>query len=320
MAALDKQSSNGMRSVSERYANTQGIARAKMQDRVAKIVLCAIAGVLLVVVGWLVLHVLAAGASKLIDIKFLAGASKTFGEGGGIGAQLFNTWYLLFVTLICSVPLSLGAAIYVTQYAKEGRMTRLFTTSIEVLASLPSIIVGLFGFLAFVLYAGWGFSILSGAITLTFFNLPILVRVMVQALQSVPRAQRDAALALGLTRWEATTQVLLPEALPALVTGVILSAGRVLGEAATLMYTAGQSTPALNFANFNPLSPSSPWNIMRPAETLAVHIWKINSESVIPDVAIISAGTAAVLLVCILTFNVLARFISSRFHKKVTAL
>ena len=180
-------------------------------------------------------------------------------------------------------------------------------------------VVGLFGFLFFVLYMGWGFSIIAGAVALTMFNIPILVRVIQQALEGVPRSQHDAGLAMGLTRWETTIHVLLPAAMPAIVTGVVLSAGRVFGEAAALIFTAGQSAPVLDFACLDFSSPSCPWNVFRPAETLAVHIWKINSEGVVPDLTAISNGTAAVLMVCILAFNILARVIGKYLERRLTS-
>ena len=173
--------------------------------------------------------------------------------------------------------------------------------------------------LFFVLQLGWGFSIMSGALALTMFNLPILTRVIQQALEAVPRDQRDAGLALGLTRWETTIHILIPSAMPAIVTGVILSAGRVFGEAAALIYTAGQSAPMLDFTNFDLSSASCPWDVWRPAETLAVHIWKINSEGVVPDLAAVSSGTAAVLMVCILAFNIIARIVGRRLERRLTA-
>ena len=221
--------------------------------------------------------------------------------------------------MIISVPLSLGAAIYLVEYAPGNRVTHIIKTVIEVLSSLPSIVVGLFGFLLFVIYFGWGFSIISGAFALTIFNIPLLVRVIQQALESVPTTQRDAGLALGLTRWETTIHILLPTAMPAIITGIILSAGRVFGEAAALIYTAGQSAPMLDFTCLDFSSPTCPWNIFRPAETLAVHIWKINSEGVVPDLAAISNGTAAVLMICVLLFNLIARFVGKRVGKKLVA-
>lgn len=154
------------------------------------------------------------------------------------------------LTLLISVPIALGGAIYLTEYAPKNRLTHFVKTAIEALSSLPSIVVGLFGFLFFVLQMGWGFSILSGALALTMFNLPILVRVIQQALEAIPNDQREGGLALGASRWETTIHVLLPAALPAIITGIILSAGRVFGEAAALIYTAGQSAPHARFHEF----------------------------------------------------------------------
>ena len=295
------------------------VKRISRQDKIATVVLTAIVGFVIAVLAAIVLYILVSGAGKLFDISFLTGKPQQFKAGGGIGPELFNSFYLLFFTLLISVPISLGAAIFLSQYAPDNWMTAAAKTAIETLSSLPSIVVGLFGFLFFVLYMGWGFSIIAGAVALTMFNIPILVRVIQQALEDVPRSQRDAALAMGLTRWEATIHVLLPAAMPAIVTGIVLSAGRVFGEAAALIFTAGQSAPVLDFMCFDFSSPSCPWNVFRPAETLAVHIWKINSEGVVPDLEAISNGTAAVLMVCILGFNVIARFVGKALEKRLTS-
>lgn len=291
-------------------------SRAKRADFLAQTILKFIVAFIALILCSLVAYILYQGMTH-ITFRFLFSQSQAFRAGGGIGIQLFNSFYLLFITLLLSVPLSLGAAIYLTQYASRGRMTQLIKLLIEMLSSLPSIVVGLFGFLLFVIKFGWGFSILSGSLALTIFNLPILVRVMQQALESVSAHQRDAGLALGLSRWETCLFILIPEALPGIITGIILSAGRVFGEAAALIYTAGQSAPPLDFTNFNLLSYTCPWNIFRPAETLAVHIWKINSEGIIPDLNIVSNGTAAVLMLCILIFNLVARALGKKLHKKM---
>ena len=295
------------------------VKRISRQDIIATVILTAIVGLVIAMLVAIVLYILASGVGKLFDISFLTGKPQQFKAGGGIGPELFNSFYLLFLTLLISVPISLGAAIFLSQYAPDNWMTAAAKTAIETLSSLPSIVVGLFGFLFFVLYMGWGFSIIAGAVALTMFNIPILVRVIQQALEDVPRSQRDAALAMGLTRWEATIHVLLPAAMPAIVTGIVLSAGRVFGEAAALIFTAGQSAPVLDFMCFDFSSPSCPWNVFRPAETLAVHIWKINSEGVVPDLEAVSNGTAAVLMVCILGFNVIARFVGKALEKRLTS-
>ena len=295
------------------------VKRINRQDKIATVILTAIVGLVIAMLAAIVIYILASGAGKLFDISFLTGKPQQFKAGGGIGPELFNSFYLLFLTLLISVPISLDAAIFLSQYAPDNWMTAAAKTAIETLSSLPSIVVGLFGFLFFVLYMGWGFSIIAGAVALTMFNIPILVRVIQQALEDVPRSQRDAALAMGLTRWEATIHVLLPAAMPAIVTGIVLSAGRVFGEAAALIFTAGQSAPVLDFMSFDFSSPSCPWNVFRPAETLAVHIWKINSEGVVPDLDAVSNGTAAVLMVCILGFNVIARFVGKALEKRLTS-
>lgn len=298
------------------------IARARrtvMVDKAATGVLGAMVVAICVLLFSLIAYILVNGASKLFDASFLAGKPEQFKEGGGIGPELFNSFYLLVLTLAISVPVALGGAIYLTEYAPKNKLTHFVKTAIEALSSLPSIVVGLFGFLFFVLQMGWSFSILSGAFALTMFNLPILVRVIQQAFEAIPDDQREGGLALGASRWETTIHVLLPAALPAIITGIILSAGRVFGEAAALIYTAGQSAPMLDFTCFDFSSASCPWNVFRPAETLAVHIWKINSEGVVPDLEAVSNGTAAVLMVCILAFNLLARFFGRLASKRMGA-
>ena len=136
-------------------------------------------------------------------------------------------------------------------------------------------VVGLFGYLIFVVQFQYGFSILSGALALTVFNLPQMTRTVEDSLRTVHHTQREAGLALGLSRWETVCHVVVPEALPGIVTGIVLASGRIFGEAAALIYTAGQSAPALNWSDWNPLSISSPISIFRQAETLAVHICSI---------------------------------------------
>lgn len=291
--------------------------RIVAQNKAATVVLTLIVSFICLVLVAIIGYILVNGIGKALDIGFLTGKPEQFKEGGGIGPQLFNSFYLLVLTLVISVPISLGAAIYLSEYAPVNRITAAVKTIIEALSSLPSIVVGLFGFLFFVLQMGWGFSIISGALALTMFNLPILVRVIQQALEAIPDDQREGGLALGASRWETTIHVLMPAALPAIITGVILSAGRVFGEAAALIYTAGQSAPMLDFTSFDLSSPSCPWNIFRPAETLAVHIWKINSEGVVPDLEAVSNGTAAVLMICVLAFNLLARFFGRIASRKV---
>ena len=291
---------------------------AKRSDKIATGVLYAVAGVIVLILASLLLYILVRGIPH-INWEFLTSSSKAYQEGGGIGIQLFNSLYLLLVTMIISFPISLGAGIYLSEYAKKIWLTDIIRTSIEILSSLPSVVVGLFGFLVFVIQFGYGFSIISGALALTFFNLPLLTRNVEESLQAIHYTQREAGLSLGLSRWETVTRIIVPEATPGILTGVILSSGRIFGEAAALIYTAGQSAPALDFTNWNPLSVSSPIGLFRQAETLAVHIWKINTEGTMPDGAQVSAGASAVLIIAVLLFNFGARAAGKRLYKKMTS-
>ncbi|WP_368264418.1 phosphate ABC transporter permease PstA [Enterococcus innesii] len=291
---------------------------AKRSDKIATGVLYAVAGVIVLILASLLLYILVRGIPH-INWEFLTSSSKAYQEGDGIGIQLFNSLYLLLVTMIISFPISLGAGIYLSEYAKKNWLTDIIRTSIEILSSLPSVVVGLFGFLVFVIQFGYGFSIISGALALTFFNLPLLTRNVEESLQAIHYTQREAGLSLGLSRWETVTRIIVPEATPGILTGVILSSGRIFGEAAALIYTAGQSAPALDFTNWNPLSVSSPIGLFRQAETLAVHIWKINTEGTMPDGAQVSAGASAVLIIAVLLFNFGARAAGKRLYKKMTS-
>lgn len=291
---------------------------AKKLDKIATAILYTIAGIIVAILASLILYILVRGLPH-VSWSFLTGKSSSYQAGGGIGIQLYNSFLLLVITLFISVPLSMGAGIYLAEYAKKGRVTNFVRTCIEILSSLPSVVVGLFGYLIFVVQFEYGFSIISGALAMTVFNLPQMTRNIEDSLKNVHHTQREAGLALGLSRWETVLHVVVPEALPGIVTGVVLASGRIFGEAAALIYTAGQSAPALDWSNWNILSVTSPISIFRQAETLAVHIWKVNSEGTIPDGTLVSAGSAAVLLIFILIFNFGARKLGSYLHKKLTA-
>lgn len=291
---------------------------AKQVNKLATGILYTIAGIIIMILASLLLFILVRGLPH-VNWNFLTGKSSSYQAGGGIGIQLYNSFFLLVVTLFISIPLSMGAGIYLSEYAKKGLLTNFVRTCIEILSSLPSVVVGLFGYLIFVVQFEYGFSIISGALALTVFNLPQMTRTVEDSLRNVHHTQREAGLALGLSRWETIIHVVIPEALPGIVTGIVLASGRIFGEAAALIYTAGQSAPALDWNNWNVLSVTSPISIFRQAETLAVHIWKVNSEGTIPDATRVSAGSAAVLLIFILIFNLSARRIGKVLYQKLTS-
>ena len=290
--------------------------RPEKIDRIATIVILGLTGMVGLLIISLLVYILATGLPN-ISWHFLTSSAEAFKSEGGIRDQLFNSLYLVVITMIVSVPLALCAAIYLSEYAPANRLTSLLRLAIEVLSSLPSVVVGLFGYLVFVLKFGMDFSLLAGALALTILNLPILTRSCEDALQQVPYLQRQAGLGLGMSKWRIVTKIVLPAALPGIITGIILSAGRIFGEAAALIYTAGQSSPAIDYSDWNPFSPTSYLNPMRPAETLAVHIWKVNSEGLVPDARAVSNGSAAVLVITILLFNLLARYVGHLIKRRL---
>jgi len=287
-------------------------------DRLATLMFWCGALLVLLILGALLGYILYHGL-RAINWRFITSPPQNMAAGGGIGPQIFNSFYLLLLSMLITVPVGLLAGIYLAEYAARGPATDFIRLCIETLSSLPSIVVGLFGLLIFVNMTGWGYTLLSGALSLAVINLPLMVRVSEEAIRSVAPEMREASLALGATRWQTMWRVIIPSAFPGLLTGMIIASGRVFGEAAALLYTAGMSSPPLHFNDWNPFSPFSPLNPLRPAETLAVHIWKINSESLIPDVRRVADGSAAVLVLVVLVFNLLARWLGGLMHRRMTA-
>ncbi len=290
---------------------------AKIVDRIATVVIWALSVGIVALLASFLGYLLVTGG-RYITLHFLT-APPLITAGGGVGPELWNSFYLLFLTMLISIPIGVGAGIYLAEFAPENAVTGVIRTATETLASLPSIIVGLFGLLLFVQIFHLGFSMLAGALALTVFNLPIIERVAESSIRALPSELREGSLALGMTRWQAIRTVLLSSALPGLVTGFILAAGRIFGEAAALLFTAGQSTSELNWHDLSLWSDTSPLGLRRPAETLAVHIWKLNSEGLVPDFRQIANGSAALLIVLVLLFNVLARFLGRWLYRRITA-
>jgi phosphate transport system permease protein len=288
-------------------------------DRAATAALWAIA---LFVIGTLlaiIVHFIAASLPTF-SLSFLW-SDPSDAEIGGIGPVLWNSIYILILTMLITVPLGVLGGIYMAEYANEGRLTNAIRTAQELMSSVPSIVVGLFGLALFVAQTGWGFTALSGALTLTVFNLPLLSRLTEQAIRAVPADERNGSLALGSTKWQTIRHVVLPIAIPGIVTGIILTSGRVFGEAAALLFTAGQSTPTnYDFGNVNLSDPASPWSPFRPATTLAVYIWKLNSEGLAQDTREIADMSSMVLILMVLLFNLSSRGLGRLLQRRITGV
>lgn len=289
---------------------------AKMKDKIATAVLYILSALVLLLLVSLIGFIIYNGRDSL-NLNFLFGKPK-FGEaGGGIGPQLFNSFYLLVIALLITIPLGIGAGVYLSEYAKEGYFLNIIRLCIETMASLPSIVVGLFGLIIFVKITG-GYNLLSGALAITVLNLPSMTRVCENSIKAASVGVKEASLGLGATRWQTIKRVILPSALPQILTGIILAAGRIFGEAAALLYTAGMSAPPLRFSNISLINKASSFSLFRPAETLAVYIWKLNSEAAVPDAGKIAAGASAVLVIMVLLFNVFARLLGKKIYKSYT--
>lgn len=287
---------------------------AKKVDKIATVIFYIISMFIVLLLATFILYILYKGGSML-NPSFLFGKPKLTGEGGGIGPQLFNSFYMLIVSLIITVPIGVGAGIYLAEYAKEGPILRFIRMSLETMSSLPSIVIGMFGLLVFVNMAGWGYSILAGALSVSILNIPSMTRISENAIVAASKRVKEASLGLGATRWQTLARLTVPTAMGEILTGIILASGRIFGEAAAFLYTAGLSSKNLNFDVISLSGNSSAFSLFRPAETLAVHIWKLNSEGVVPDAAQIANGTAAVLIIAVLLFNVGARLLGNKIMK-----
>lgn len=243
----------------------------------------------------------------VLSWDFIFGMPSDIRAGGGVGPQFFNSFYVLFLSLIFSIPIAVGAGIYLAEYAGNGRLTDAIRLSTESLATVPSIVLGLFGMIIFVNFLGMGFSIIGGSLTLMLLNLPVLVRVTEESIKTVPAYYREASLALGATKWQTIWRVVLPNALPGIITGITLTAGRALGETAILIFTAGTT-----------VSRQAPdFDVTAAGETLAVHMWYVMAVGLVPDRLDIANGIGALLIITILIFNLIFAIPGRLLQKKM---
>ncbi len=232
--------------------------------------------------------------------EFLSTNPVDMGRSGGILATIVSTLYLIVIALLFATPLGLGTAIYLTEYTREGLTTRIIRFGTESLAGIPSIILGLFGFAIFVMAFGWGWSLLSGGLTLSVMLLPTIIRTSEELIMAVPQEYREVSYSLGIGKWRTITRIVLPSALPGIATGIVLSIARSIGETAVIIFTAGSS---LRF----------PKTVFESGRTLAVHFYILAREGISMPMAY---GTAAVLVVVILLINISAYVLMRYFMKK----
>jgi len=270
-------------------------------ERLARALLWTMLSLALVILASLLLFVLERGLPH-VSWTFLARAPRDSGRGGGVFPILIGTLEVTLLGVAAAAPLGIGTAVYLCEYTREGRATRLIRFGSDCLAGVPSIIFGLFGLVLFVTTLGMGWSILAGALTLALMTLPTVIRTSEEALKAVPSKYREVAASLGASKWQTIWFVLLPAALPGIVTGLILGAGRAVGETAALIFTAGSALPH-----------AVPRSVFESTRTLSVHFYQLAREGISSERAYASA---VVLVGAIAIINLGSSFLLQRFARR----
>ncbi len=242
----------------------------------------------------------------MLKWSFLSTAPNPIENTIGILPAIINTLYIILLSILISVPLGVGGAVYLNEYAKNKTVIRIIEFTTETLAGIPSIIFGVFGYVFFCTVLNLKVSLLSGALTLTLMVLPTIVRTMQEALKAVPKSYREGAAGLGTTKWHTIRTILLPSAMPGLITAIILAIGRIVGESAALILVSGGSAIYMPRGNFFE-------QLMGSGATLSVELYRYAYSRGLNDVGF---GIAAVLLIIVLILNLTTRLISRRLEKK----
>ena len=252
--------------------------------------------ILIVIIGYILINGL-----PHISWEFLTTSPKDFGAEGGILPMIVSTIYVTFFAVLIATPIGVGSAIYLYEYAGEGKFVKAIRFCSESLVSLPSIIFGLFGLAFFVEFLNLGWCILSASLTLAIMAMPTIMRTAENALEAVPPNYREGSLGMGATRWQTIENVILPAAIPGIITGVILGIARAIEETAAIMYTVGSST-------------AIPITIFDQARPLPLHLYMLATEGIsIPN----TFATATVLIVIILAITISTNYLVDRYQKKM---
>lgn len=266
----------------------------------ALIYICAASSVLLLV--GIIAYVLVRGIGQ-INLSFLTNVTSVLRGTVGIAGNIVNTLYIIIITMLVATPIGIGAAVYLNEYAKPGRLVSLIEFATETLAGIPSIIFGLFGMMFFSQTLGLGYSLLTGSFTLTLMVLPLITRNTQEALKTVPDSYRTGAVGLGAGKWYTIRTILLPSAMPGIITGVILAIGKIVGESAALLFTAGSAYTL-------PSGISDIFSkIFSSGGTLTIQLY-LSAQKGEFDIAF---GIAVVLLVIVLLINAATKLLTSKF-------
>ena len=223
-----------------------------------------------------------------LDAAFILEEPRRAGRVGGISTIILNTLFMIFLTLLLAGPIGVAAAVYLTEYARQNRINEILRFGTETLAGVPSIIFGLFGFILFVMYLDIGVGLFSGTLTITFMILPTIIRAAEEAIKSVPQSMRESSLALGATKWQTVTRVVVPAAIPGIMTGLILAIGRAVGETAALLFTMGSDYRLAR-------------DFLSSARVLSVHLYILVREGISFERAF-ATGTILIIIILLINF------------------
>ncbi|EGQ8027895.1 phosphate ABC transporter permease PstA [Vibrio vulnificus] len=273
----------------------------QVKDNILNALVWAAAALTVGFLFWIIWYILSNGLQH-VDWNFISDNYTRTGEEHGIFPMIISTIYMVVASIAVAAPLGIMTAIYLTEYAKVGsRLVKVIRFCTESLAGIPSIIFGLFGMTFFVAILGLGFSILSGALTLSILILPVIIRTTEEALMAVPQTYREGSYGLGASKIYTIWRLILPSAMPGILTSVILSIGRVIGESAPVFLTAGMVARI-------------PDSLLDSGRTLTVHLYKLTTELFTIDEWNQAYGTATVLIVVVLLINMVTKLIAKRFN------
>lgn len=273
----------------------------KVMEKIAYSGLYAAVGILMAVLAILILDIIMEGL-PVLSWEFITGYPSNLGREGGIFPAIIGTIYLVTGAILIALPLGFGATIYLSEYTREGWITKIIRTGVDLLNGTPSIVFGLFGFAFLVIFVGFGVSLLTGWIVLALMVLPTIIRTSEEALKSIPNTMREGSLALGASKWQTIRKVVLPAAVPGIITGTILSIGRAAGETAPIMFTAVVFT-----------SRFLPDSIFEPVMALPYYLYILSTS--VPGAQQNAYGTALVLLITVTLFYGAAVLVRARYQK-----
>jgi len=289
------------------FANQKRADRAKLKqarefkDNVLRVFIWLAAALTVGFLFWIIWYILSNGL-RHVDWAFVTDNYTRTGDEHGIFPMIVSTIYMVVASIAVAAPMGIMTAIYLTEYAKVGsKLVKVIRFCTESLAGIPSIIFGLFGMTFFVVILGLGFSILSGALTLSILILPVIIRTTEEALMAVPQTYREGSYGLGASKIYTIWRLILPSAIPGILTSVILSIGRVIGESAPVFLTAGMVARV-------------PDSLLDSGRTLTVHLYKLTTELFTIEEWNQAYGTATVLIVVVLLINMVTKLIAKRFN------